>query len=548
MSFTPPTPPVNQASPTMPAEPWSPDEPAPAHLSAPSSSGPAAGQDEAHIARQTARGMAWLMAQTLGYKVISLFGTIYLTKLITPEHLGQMTLALGVAAFTNFLQQPGLREVLVQRRTRVRGWDHPAFSLSVVLGLAATALTAAAAPASLRWWHSDVVLHLLLILSVAAPFFGLAIVPEAKLQCELRFRGLAIIEFARGTGLLLTQIALAFWMKHAGHTDWGAYALAAPVPVFAALRCGAMWWAARPRVRWTPRVQLWRLLGADSAKLFLSSLLGLCISQGAIFALGFYATEDVVGLYSFAFNLSLITAVMLTQNIAAVIFPVLSTMQDDPARLRRTFLSSGRMLNLIAVPACFLQGALAEPFIATVCNPKWAGSIPVMQVLSIAMAFVVIWPSSKSLMQARGRFGLALFMHALHATLYVAAVWLTARATGGHGVAVAWAVTGVYVFIGLADPYVAVRTLDAHTPGEHGPLRDVMGLFAVPMVVGLVGVAGVYAALVQVPYLRTHLVAQGAAVILCSGAACLGLYRVLAPREFARGLEMARSMKARLKV
>ncbi len=479
--------------------------------------------------------MGWVLAQTVGYKVISLFGTLYLTRLIAPEHLGQMTLALGVAAFTNFLQQPGLREVLVQRRTRSPQWDHPALSLSIVLGLVAAGLTVASGPWAALKWQSPVVLDLLLILALAAPFFGLAIVPEAMLQCQLRFRALAVIEFVRGTGLLVAQIAIAFILHRAGHTEYGAYALALPVPVFAAFRCVALWLAARPPVRWPPRprVRLWRFLGPDAGKLFASSIFGLVISQGSLFALGFAYAEDVVGLYSFAFNLSLITAVMLTQNIASVIFPVLSTMQDDPARLKRTFLASGRLLNMIAVPACLLQGALAEPFIVLACDPKYLGSIPIMQVLSIAMAFVVIWPSSKSLMQAQGRFRMALLMHALHATLFVGAIAFAA--TRGHaqgGVTVAIAVAGVYLFIGLVDPLVAIRPLG-------GTVREVLRLFAAPAVVGLVGVVGVYFALRQVPWLRTNMIAQGIAMCLCSGATCLGLYRVLAPKELELVLHYA---------
>lgn len=498
---------------------------------------------DAAMTKKASAGMAWLLAQTLGYKVFSLFGTIYLTHLIDPEHVGQMTIALGVASFTNFLQQPGLREVLVQRRTRSTQWDHPAFTLSLVMGVVAAGLTIAAAPVAAWVNKSSVVLPLLLILSLAAPCFGAGIVPESLLQSQLRFRALAIIEFLRGCGLLLTQIGVAFYLDRIGHREWGAYALAVPVPCWVLFRCVALWVAAKPVIRWQPRPRLWKFLWTDSVKLFAASFMGMVISQGAMFVLGYTSDDTAVGLYSFAFNLSLITAVMLTQNIASVIFPVMSSMQDDPQRLRHVFLRSGRILNMLAIPLCLLQGAMAEPFIRTVCNPKWAGSVPIMQALSVAMAFVVIWPSSRSLMQAQGRYNLALLMQCVHAALFVSAVVIASRF--GQGLAVAIGVATIYAVIGLLDPYVAIRTLG-------GKFTDILALFTAPSVAGLVGVVAAYAAARRIfpadhEYLgalpggfTSAYIPQAALTCVAALVLCPLVYRLIMPHEFRELSELVR--------
>ncbi|MGD9691024.1 MAG: oligosaccharide flippase family protein [Phycisphaerales bacterium] len=511
--------------------------------------GGVAPDDAGALTKKASAGMAWLMAQTLGYKILSLFGTIYLTHLIDPEHLGQMTLALGVAAFTNFLQQPGLREVLVQRRARSPHWDEPALPLSLAFGVGAGVLTALAGPLGAWFWNSPGLVWLLLILAVQAPLSGLSVVPEAMLQSQLRFRAIAVLEFVRAVGLLLSQIGLAFALSSAGHREWGAFALAAPVPVWAMFRCAGLWLAARPQVRWRPRPRLWRYLWTDSAKLFAASLVGLFISQGSLFVLGRWYDDRVVGLYAFAFNLSLITAVMLTQNIAMVVFPVLSTMQDQPERLLRVFLRSGRLLNMIAVPLCLLQGALAEPFIRTVCQPKWAGSVEIMQALSVAMAFVVIWPSSRSLMQAQGRYNLALVMQCLHATLFMSAVIVAARL--GQGLAVAIGVACVYAFIGIVDPFMGIRPLG-------GRLRDVLALFAGPSIAGLLGVvAPALAARALFPADRewipglsgaftTAYLPQAALACMASAVTCVLVYRVVMPHELRELVGLGAKMLERV--
>ncbi len=518
------------------------DPPGPAAPGSP----PVAGADDGALAQRASAGMVWLLAQSLGYKVISLFGTIAMTHLISPEHSGEVALALSLAAFSNFLQQPGLREVLIQRRTRQQAWDLPAFWLSVGLGVLAMSITAAAAPLAGWWWRSDEMVNLLLILALAALPLGLAIVPEARLQSQLRFKALAVIEFTRATGLLLTQLGVALAIKHAGHAEWGAYALTAPIPVYAAYRCVCMWWLAGSVFPPRPRLRLWGHLWPNSAKLFSSHMVGQFITQGPLWIMGWRFDKESVGLYSFAFNLSLMTAVLLTQNIASVIFPVLSNLQDSPLRLRSAFLSSARLLNMLAVPACFLQAVLAEPAVRTVCSPKWAGSVGVMQVLSVAMAFVVVWPSSKSLMQAQGRYTLALFMHVVHTVIVLTSVGIAAS-VGQSGVAVAIAVTVAYAIIGVLDPYMAVRPLG-------GTLRDVLGLLAAPVLVGLVGVVGVYAGVAwllpadreYLPFMTRWLtsayIPQAVVGSLLSMVACAALYRILAPQDSRVLLSYGRKM------
>jgi len=143
---------------------------------------------ERSFGQKAASGMTWLALQTIGYKIISFFGQVLLTYMIVPEDSAQINLALGVAAFTNFLQQPGLREVLVQRRSRSARWDEIGLWFSVSLGIVAALLTIAAGPIAAWWFQSPNVAYLLFILALAAPLTGLGTVPEARLQCEMRFK------------------------------------------------------------------------------------------------------------------------------------------------------------------------------------------------------------------------------------------------------------------------------------------------------------------------------------------------------------------------
>ncbi|HVF10908.1 MAG TPA: oligosaccharide flippase family protein, partial [Abditibacteriaceae bacterium] len=107
-------------------------------------SGPAA--QAPLLGRKTARGFAWLVAQTLGTRMASAVEQIILAWLLLPQDFGLVALAYTVTQFIDIVQQAGLRDVLIQRQAHFNYWANPAFWMSAVMGLAASLLMAAAAP------------------------------------------------------------------------------------------------------------------------------------------------------------------------------------------------------------------------------------------------------------------------------------------------------------------------------------------------------------------------------------------------------------------
>src|SRR5437870_1122481 len=69
----------------------------------------------AAVGRRTARGFAWLTAQTLGAKAVGFVGQIILAWYLAPDDFGLVGLALTVAAFAGLIQQAGLKEILIHR-------------------------------------------------------------------------------------------------------------------------------------------------------------------------------------------------------------------------------------------------------------------------------------------------------------------------------------------------------------------------------------------------------------------------------------------------
>jgi len=405
------------------------------------------------------------MGMTLGTKLVNTFGQVILAWLLLPEHFGLVGLAYTVTALTNLVSQMGVREVLIRRHRRFHLWANPAFWMTLTFGVLASIAILIAAPVAMWLYGEPKLLGLLLVLACAAPIMSLQLVPLAKIQHQLRFKFLA------GTGLLqaFANMLLSIIFAYYG---FGAYSFVLPVPIVGLAYTLLLWAATRPPVSRHPQFRRWRHLLADTSVITLTGIFSRLISFGDYIVLGIMFTDQVVGLYYFAFRLSLQTITMFTLSLTNVLFPALSKLQDSLQRQTQAYLRACRLLAVVVIPLCLLQAALAEPGVRAVFSDKWYPAIPVLQVLSCGMLLQAVSMSSLSLLQAQGRFTTSLKLTIASAALFLPLAPIGAWWWQGVGVATTLAIH--YAIIGPISIYVAIRS-------GGGRWTDVWKIFAAPI-------------------------------------------------------------------
>lgn len=424
------------------------------------------------LGQQTLRGFTWLMIQSVGTKLVGLVGQVILAWLLRPQDFGAIGLAYTVSTFAGLIQQAGLIEVLVQRQAKFRYWANIVFWMAMTAGLISALVMVIAAPLAASGYKNPQVAPLILILALVVPLNALNIVPSAQLQIELRFRLIAMIGTAQAIGTLCLSVLLA-------KLGYGPYSFVLPQVVTSALGVTVLWLIVKPPVRWDLQLRRWRYLVPDSGWLFITSLLMTVTMQGDYIILGLLSTPHAVGIYFFAFNLSLQVLSLFTSNVGNVLFPVLTKLQNDPARQTEAFLKAIKLLALLGVPGCLLQAALADPLIHALFAPRWHPAIPLLQILSVGMAMRVVAFPSISLLKAQGRFQKLFRLFLFYALIFLILVMLGAFAGGSLGVAIA--VSTYSIMIGAVSPYLVIR------PVGRG-WRDIVAVYAVPLAAGTVAV------------------------------------------------------------
>lgn len=420
---------------------------------------------------------------TIGNKVLNVVGFILLAYLLDLEDWGLAGMTYTVVFFANLIQQAGLREVLIRREARFARWATPGFWMATTFGVVAGLFMVAIAPVAAKLYAEPRVAGLVLIVALTGPLNGLGLVPTVQLQTQLRFRLIAILAFCFQALQIVLSVVFA-WQ------GFGAYSFILPMPIIALLRTVIFWAIARPPLRWHPQLKRWRYLIGDTGMMFCTWVLIIGIAQSGHIVLGLLHSADEVGIYHFAFNLSMQTVVLFSLTLGQVLLPALSKLQDNPARQVQAFLRASRLLALLGVPACLLFAATAGPLVRVMFDPKWVAAIPVIQLLSIAMAFRLTWDAGRSLIQAQGRFRTHLMVHILYAGFTVIAVTIGALRAGPLGVAVGLAVS--FSLIGPLELYVC-------TCVAGGRWRDVWRVFTWPMGVGVLSIAAPMAVAALIP-------------------------------------------------
>lgn len=399
-----------------------------------------------------------MLAQNLVARLCSVFSQLILAALLRPVDFGVISLTYTVTNIAAALTSVGLDDVVLQRERAVRLWLGPAFWISLSLGLAAGLLVVAASPVAAAIYDAPDLVGLLAILALAMPIGALGSVPAMVLRARMQFGVLAIYGTLETVAQVSMTVALAWY-------GFGAYSFVLPAPILAALRAVVLWRLAAVTPSLRPQRQRWKYVIGNTTVTFFNRIVTSIISQGDYIVLGLIGTQAAVGVYYFGFRLAAQPLWTLAGNFSTVLYPALVQMKSDPARQNRAVLNSSTLLSFCVMPMALIQSAIADPLISRFFDPRWAASVPVIQLLSIGLAFDAISWIAGALLSARGEFRAGLRYASIQLPIFFALVAVGAMLHQAVGVAwavcVFYAVTQpVYVFrvyrrIGMTVPQVA---------------------------------------------------------------------------------------------
>jgi PST family polysaccharide transporter len=361
-------------------------------------------------ASSTFLGIALRTFLTLGQMSI-------LARLLEKSDFGYIAMAAVITEFAAMLGSFGLTNILVQHRRIARIHLDTIFWTSLgigcVLALSVFVLSSAAA----LLYGDDFVGTLLRVLFVNFIVGSLGTVYEAILTRLMRYHTTVFIQ-------LLSMILSAVVAVTCALLGFGVWSLVAGSLSGAVVKTVFLIAIVdyRPRRRFS--MPYLRTTWHTGSSYLGNAILYYICTNFDVFLIGRAFGKTDVGVYRNARSLTDEVRGRLAWPLQRVLFPALSSLQNDTPRLQSSFLKSSSILAAIFFPIGFGISATAEEIVPILYGEKWLAMIPIVTLLGINIAISASTAISPNLFYLKNRVGLIFCYNLVQTLLLVASIWL----------------------------------------------------------------------------------------------------------------------------
>lgn len=405
---------------------------------------------------RTARGGAVTMASQGIKFFFSMFATVILARLLTPQDYGLVGMVAVVTGFISIFKDLGLSSATIQRADLNEGQISSLFWVNISFSVFIMLLTTAISPLVVRFYGEPRLGPITIAYSAGFLLGGLTVQHEALLRRRMRFGPLAAAEIFS----LLVGLSTGIYLAWRGKNYWAL--------VFSQLSQGLAYASAVWLVcRWRPGLPV-RNSGVRSLLAFGRNLTGFSIIN--YFArnldnmlIGRFWGGVQLGLYARAYQLLMLPIEQISSPITSVAIPALSRLNDSPERYRNAYRRLIEKIAILTMPLMALMIATSDWVVLLLLGPKWLGVSRLFALLAIAGFIQPVSGTVGWLYVTQGRTHHMFQWGLIGSTIIIASI-VAGLPWGAVGVAASYSITFVLVVTPLSVWFVArqgpVRAMD----------------------------------------------------------------------------------------
>lgn len=345
-------------------------------------------------ARRAYTGVLWSGVNGLLPAISGLIVFLIVSRVISPEEFGFVAFAVAIIGAIGAFSPAGFGDALVQRTDLGSPHLNATFWLCLVWGISLYALAVLSA-GTLSVLLGDSMLAVLIPVIGLRLIMDLAtVVPSALLSRRMQFRQMALRTLISSV-MSLAACLVVLWM------GYGLWALVMAQLIGALVVCVVSWLSVSWRPNWGIDRQALRDLsrfgGFSSGSRLITAISVDQLLIGALMG------ATALGLFSFARRIFQMLNDVLTGALAAVSYPLLSSMQAEPEKLRETYLTTTFLSSVLSFPIFIGFALVANQVVPLVFGTQWQEATFALQAFCAIGLLSCIGILQASLIRAKGR-------------------------------------------------------------------------------------------------------------------------------------------------
>lgn len=341
-------------------------------------------------------GVAWSAIDRFSSQGIQFVFSILIARVLLPKDYGIVAMLDIFLAISRTFIDSGFCTALIRKTDRTEADFSTVFYFNVFISLFIYIVLWFLSPLIAEFYDIPLLARVTKIIALTLIFGALSAVQGVHLSINIDFKSRAVISIST---TIITGI-VGLWMAYSGY---GVWSLVAQSLISSIIRCILMWIV----VRWIPKLMFswnsFRALFGFGSKLLVSSLIDTVYNNMYTLVIGKAFTANSLGVYSKASSLANYPSSNITNVLHSVMFPVLSSIQNDSQRLKSVYIKFLRLSAFIVFPLMIGLASLADPIIRFLLTDRWVGAIPLLRLLSFALMWYPIHSINLNVLQVTGR-------------------------------------------------------------------------------------------------------------------------------------------------
>ena len=329
------------------------------------------------VGQRATRGAMWNVGASTATRAVGLIGTLYMTRLLRPEVMGEVGVASVLAQTANWLSNWGFNPYMIVHGAKGEDQTYHVAVVNLALGFIGLCAVAGTGAWFAPMFHAPHLTSYLPGLTLAILLRRIGSVPDKVLARELRFRELAIANGVADLAYTISAIVLAAATDLGGQAIVVGNILQSAIATALIVRATGLGWFRRTAWRWERVREILRF----GIPLGIAQVFDFATRYWDNLAFGHYFDATVVGLYNQAYNLADIPAVQVGEQISGVLLPAMAEL--DVKDRKAALIRSTGLMALAVFPLAVGLGVVAPILIRGLLNDAWQGVAPLLTVLSV---------------------------------------------------------------------------------------------------------------------------------------------------------------------
>lgn len=328
------------------------------------------GEESAERRTRFVAGTVWMVAMRWGMRLVGLFSSIILARLLAPEDFGLVAMAMIFVALVDSFSDTGVDMAIIRDSDKSDSLYNAAWTMQVFQGSLISLVLVFSAPFAADYFGEPKLSGIIAYLAIGHFVYGFKNIGVVEFRKSLKFA--KEFRYLISVRLLsfFTTVLLAFWLRDYRAMVFGMIAKS----VFELLLSYIMHHY-RPHFSLQGIGKIWKF----SQWLLAASVIGVVNAKAGQFFVGGSLGVAVLGFYYLASEFGGMFVQEIVMPMSRGLFPNLSLLQDDSEAFTDACTTMLGVVALLCCPIGIGLGIVSQELISLFFGQKWLEAAPIFK-------------------------------------------------------------------------------------------------------------------------------------------------------------------------